>query len=276
MIFPFPSGISQMRNALMAGIVLYTLVTYITDENHSIVKLCIRFAVAVIVHPSAIFYFIFVLAGTKLKPKTIVVLTLVVILIAVESFITSNNMMEIASMFTDNERVLQYFDFSEQREYSEKNLNWIGRSITSLGICMGYGIFLFVYSKLKQTLNSNNLYIEEQEKIFSIEQLETVNAILMLTFTLVPLCVLDQTYFRLFKNITPLIYIVAAQYFSLNIGLAKEKVLEGRFLSFESENAILGAKNVRVVVWLGVICAYYLMSHSQGFATEMLNSFNLF
>lgn len=223
--FPFPGAVTQLRNGLAAVIVLYGLVCYIKDPGHSTVKYIFWVLVASMIHPAMLVYLAFVFAKIGVKWHLSVKVFLVAVLTVFVYLCVSRNLLyTIASRFISNPRYLQYFDFSG--EVSSQVLNWKGKLLPMVGQAMGYVGFHVVYLRLKKGLKlCAREGISLGNGFFQEWQLDMIQFIVMIMFVVFPLYLRSPTFFRMYKNIIPLIHLVTAQYltFSKDTGLAWEQ-----------------------------------------------------
>lgn len=223
--FPFPGAITQLRNGLAAVIMLYGLVCYIKDPGHSTLRYIFWVLVAATIHPAMLVYLAFVFAKRGAKWRLSVKVFLVgVMTVFVYLCVSRNLLYSIASRFISNPRYLQYFNFAG--EVSAQELNWKGKLLPMVGQMMGYIGFHVVYLRLKKGLR---MCAREQISLgsgfFQERQLDMIQFIVMIMFVVFPLYLRSPTYFRMYKNIIPLIHLVTAQYltFSKDTGLAWEQ-----------------------------------------------------
>lgn len=223
--FPFPGAVTQLRNGLAAVIMLYGLVCYIKDPEHNTLKYVFWVLVSATIHPAMLVYLAFVFSRAGTKWHISVKLFLVAVMTVFVYLCVSRNLLyNIASRFISNPRYLQYFDFSG--EVSAETLNWKGKLLPMVGQAMGYVGFHIVHLRLKKGLKACRQAGVSTEKGFFREwELDMIQMIVLMLFVLLPLYLRSPTYFRMYKNVIPLIHLVTAQYltFSRDTGLAWEQ-----------------------------------------------------
>lgn len=223
--FPFPGAITQLRNGLAAVIVLYGLVCYLKDPGHSTVKYIFWVLVGSMIHPAMLVYLVFVFAKLGAKWKLSVKVFLVAVAAVFVYLCVSRNLLyNIASRFISNPRYLQYFNFAG--DVSAEELNWKGKLLPMVGQAMGYVGFHVVYLRLKKGLKGcARENIPLGKGFFREWQLDMIQFIVLMLFVLFPLYLRSPTYFRMYKNMIPLIHLVTAQYltFSKDTGFAWEQ-----------------------------------------------------
>lgn len=213
-IFPFRGSIVQLRNGVSAAIVLYAVVLLLKENRHSILKFCLFVILASLFHPSALFYFFLlpVKFVRKIPAKWRIAIPIALALF-IHICITFNLVYEIANWLIPNTRYSSYFDFSEP--VPEDVLNWKGKAVPIIGQTMGYLAFYFVFKQLKKHIQTNTAQkLISKQRYFSAKQLDMIQFAFLLLFVLLPLYLRSPTFFRLFKNLIPLIHIVDAQYLS--------------------------------------------------------------
>lgn len=266
-LFPFPTAIAQMRNALMSAIVCAVLINFVLDEKHSVVKYCIGIAVATLVHASAIIYFLFVLVKVDYKKNRKMIYAAIGLTLIVEYIIASNAVFNIAKQFISDERILPYLDFKLLLgSVLDTALNWKGKLVPVLGHIMGFIIFDYIYKRFRRCLKKagqpdTDLKENSKNRYFTVRQLDMIYGFFALIFVISPLYLLNPTYFRLFKNIVPLLYIVGAQYYSYSLQNHRERAKAGRGIA---------------AMYFGAVLATIVTADAQGFFWETLNSFSLF
>lgn len=267
-LFPFPTAIAQMRNALMSAIVCAVLINFVLDDKHSIVKYCIGIAVATLVHASAVIYFLFVLVKVDYKKNRKMLYMALGMALLIEYIIASNAIFNVANQFVSDERILAYLDFKLLMGNAlDTSLNWKGKLVPVLGHIMGFIIFDYIYKRFRRCLKKAgqdaNTDSKENSKnrYFTVEQLDMIYGFFALVFVVSPLYLLNPTYFRLFKNIVPLLYIVGVQYYSYSTRNHKDRAKAKRGVAY---------------MYFGAVFATFVTADAQGFFWETLNSFSLF
>ena len=267
-LFPFPTAVAQMRNALMSAIVCAVLINFVLDEKHSIVKYCIGIAVATLVHASAIVYFLFVLVKVDYKKNRKMIYAAIGFTLIIEYIIVSNAVFNTACKFITDERVLAYLDFKLLMGNTlDTALNWKGKLVPVMGHVLGFIIFNYIYKRFRRCLKragqdeSTDFKENLKRCYFTVEQLDMIYGFFALIFVVSPLYLLNPTYFRLFKNIVPLLYIVGTQYYSYSLRNHKDRAKAGRGVAS---------------IYIGAVMATLVTAGAQGFFWETLNSFSLF
>lgn len=269
-IFPFMSTIAQLRNGMMMVIVLYAIIIFIQDPKHDIFSYAIRIIIASLIHPAALFYLVFVLTKIDYRKKKKGTIVLVLLgIVAIEFVITNNLLYDFAKIFIKNPKYLAYFNYSNIIEQTTSEvLNWKGKILPIIGQTMGYFCFRSIYKDFRNKLiiyqGNNNMVNISKCGIgycFNIHQLDMINSMLLLMFLITPFYLLNPTYFRMYKNVALLIYIVDAQYlyYTFCIGKRTNRVIE---------------RHLMIVIC--AILAQAMTIYSQGHFFEMIESFSLF
>ena len=268
-IFPFLSTIAQLRNGMMLVVVIYAVVSFIQDQKHSIIPYIIKIIVASLIHPVALFYLVFLLAKVDYRKKKKGIIALVLFGILVIQFIVANNLLyDFAKLFIKNQKYLVYFDYATLMEQTTNEvLNWKGKLLPIVGQIIGYICFRSIYKDFRKKLidNQGNLELLKSKHgigyCFNVHQLDMINTMLLLMFLVTPFYMLNPTYFRMFKNVALLIYIVDAQYlyYTFITGRRTKRVIE---------------RHLAVVLY--AILAQVMTVYSQGHFFEMLESFSRF
>lgn len=270
-IFPFFETISQLKNGMMMVIAMYAIVTLLQDQKHGVVRYVVIILIASLFHPVALYYLSFLLAKTDYKRKkkrTIVIIFLAIML--VELCIEYNLLYELVKQFISNEKYLVYFDYKNIIENTtEEVLNWKGKLLPVVLHTAGYIIFRTVYKDFRKNLLADNcceVYVDisdGRKKLcyFNVHQLDMINTMFFMTFTMIPLYMLNPTYFRVFKNIMLLMYIVLAQYLSY---------------MKNTRRYIRRVRQRKNLVILYALMVEFMSVYSQGYFIEMLNSFSIF
>ncbi len=143
-IFPFISSISQIRNGMMAALVLYAICQYIA--NNKIRPFVFKILLAALIHPVALTYLILILARDNFKQtKKIKLLYAFLAILAVELIITNNLLYNYASMFISNPKYLSWFDYkSAFAAVSEQTLNIKGKLLPVFEQLIGTGLVVYI------------------------------------------------------------------------------------------------------------------------------------
>lgn len=211
-VFPFPGAVTQIRNGLAAAIVLYSVVIYLRGGRYSTIKYVLGVLIASTIHPTMLFYLAFVLAKWGIRWRMPFKVVLVAMLVVIVHLCVSENLLYIlASRVISNPRYLVYFDFSQS--VSAEVLNWKGKLLPMLGQLTGYLSFHLIYQRLRRGVQDCRLQGHVlKNSVFQEEQLDMIQFMQLLLLTMLPLYLRTPTYFRMFKNMIPLIHIVSAQY----------------------------------------------------------------
>lgn len=267
-IYPFFSTISQLKNGMMMVIVMYAIVTFIQDNKHSIIRYIISIIIASFFHPVALYYLVFLFAKIKRKKKSTIFL-IILATIAVELIIEYNLLYELIQQFISDKKYLVYFDYKSAVEYTTEDiLNWKGKLVSVVVHTAGYLIFRMIYKNFKKNLILDNYEVyldkldgEKKPYCFNVYQLNMIDTMFLITFSLIPLYMLSPTYLRVFQNIILLMYIVLAQYLSY--------IVDRRRYTHSTSYR-------KIIVILYALMATFISSYSQGYFIEMLNSFSMF
>ena len=223
--FPFPGAITQLRNGLASAIVLYAMVCYLKSSGYATAKYLFWVLLAASIHPAMLVYLVFIPARMGAKWKLSVKVFLVAVAAVFVYLCVSRNLLyNIASRFISNPRYLQYFNFAGS--VSADELNWKGKLLPMVGQFLGYVGFHVVHLRLKKGLRQcARENIVPKNGFFQEWQLDTIQFLVLMMFVLFPLYLRSPTYFRMYKNIIPLVHLVTAQYltFSKDTGLAWEQ-----------------------------------------------------
>lgn len=264
LLLPFTVAIGQIRNGLMSVIVLYSLVVYTQSTKHSMLKYIIGILIAATIQPSAIFYLLFIFAKKSNKDSNKSGLWITIIMIMGLMIVIENNMLyEIAKTFITNPKYIVYFDFKTiMEETTTEVLNWKGKLSTFLLHAGGVFVFykLYNYSRCGSVVDLNPL---SDRKIsgFSDAQLSMLQNVQWLSLAIVPYYLFNPTYFRLYYNIVPLIYIVYSQVRQLsNVGMCKKATVQWATM---------------YVLLYSVVTTLFL-AIGQGYVIETLDSFKIF
>lgn len=261
-IYPFFGTITQIRNGMMAAIVMYSLICFILDPKHSIWKYVSGIILACMFHPSAAFYLIFVLAKRKVNNKNLFI-CIVFLLILINMIIKGNVLHPMLSPFIGNERVLQWLDFNGLLMWNTaENNNWKTQVILALSQMVGYILFytvIYHYKKYLKKINCNEVSRERVEKYYYTEEiLDFANRVQVLLFCALPLYLLSPTFYRFYYDVILLIYIIAAQYFFVSIQSGYRKIVAVRLCAG---------------FFLYAFLLLLMISFMQGGAITMLNSY---
>lgn len=262
-VYPFFGGISQIKNGMMAAIVLYAIMKFLKDPDHKIVPYIIMILCASLIHMTALVYLIFVLAKRKMKQTYILIPFIgILMVIFVEIVISQNLLYGIASKLISNEHYLAYFDFKTILDnITDEVLNIKGKLMPVFGQLSAYAIVVYLAFTYRVRFHSDKVVKESgyHFPVFSEEQLKMIKAFFQLSMFLLPFYQMNPTYFRILKNITPIIFIMAAH-------------LIGRK---DGKNSFI-LDPVIPIVYLGALSALALTVYSSGYFMTMLNSFSLF
>jgi hypothetical protein len=272
MIFPILSAVSQIRNGMMMAIVIYAIVSYICDTHHNVIRYIIWILIASLIHPVALIYLIFIFARKRFGPMQISRFISILCLVSlVELIIAKDLAYGIAKIFIKNEKYLVYFNFSAiMSKLTEKTLNIKGKLLPFFGQLLGYLSFKYLKRNyLSNYLRADEYVIKQVEKkkrrifLFNRDQLTMADNMLLLSFIIIPFYQFNPTYFRIFKNITPLIYIVMAQnlYLDTHTSVIPKKILP--------------VSKTFMVILFTALCGTFLTAYSQGGFLEILNSFSI-
>lgn len=259
LIFPFFSAVAQLRNGLMAPIVLLLVSKYLYSGKKWTIKFCILVCLTCTIHLTAIFYLIVVIAFIKINKKELLALSLLIGLV-IYIFINRNLLLSIVSYFVSDMRVLMHFDFSRSNE-----LNWKGKLLPVVGQCLLTLIFMYNLRLLKHQINKIDMDslgpFVKRKKVLSINQIDVLERVLIVCLAIMPLYLESSTFFRFFRNLLPLYYIPVAQLFSVNkVSRVSSRILyQSCFLLF-----------------VAVLSTVIIIAISQGFFIETLDSFSLF
>lgn len=260
LIFPFFSGISQIKNGMAAALVLYAALKYVKDPKHRIFPFIIMILFASLIHATALIYLIFVLAKKnfkEMKKTTIIIAVLLVVM--VELILTQNLAYNIARVFIRNEYYLRWFDYEAAfAGRTDETLNFTGQIIPVIGQIMGFVLFKYLERKGEMLSEGQGEKCPSKSgNYLSREQVSMIGNMYLLLMFMIPFYQLSPTYFRIYKNVVPMMYIMASQF----IG-------RSRHINLKISRPVL------ITIGLALI-AMMMTGRYQGSSTEMFESFSL-
>lgn len=260
-IYPFFGTVTQIRNGMMAAIVMYFLVGFIADPRHSIWKYVFGIFLASMFHYAAVIYLIFILARRRINTKILFIIVISMVII-INVIIQNNLLYNVVTHFISNPRVLQWFDFQAILAWSiPENNNWKSQALLVFIQTAGYVLFYMVLRNYKRCLQQQiSSATMQQGHYFNTATLDFANRIELLMFCILPLYILTPTFFRIYYDVVLLIYIITAQYLSI---------------SRKSGYRIITARRLCLGVLLYGFFTLLTISYMQGGLMEMLNSYSL-
>lgn len=211
-IFPFLIDVVQIRNFMIMAIVLYGTRYLIEDKIKGTFKFVVLVILASTIHYSASFYLLLLLVKQK-GIKSLLILSVVITFISIIS-IYSNFIPSLALKFVPAQKVNHWF---------RNRFNW---GIIPAAVIYLVNFFFIYYSYLKiKSGTSSDKVIDLRGHETNLRYAEVVfkiNIILMLVF---PFFVFNMIFFRLFRNMFVLDYIMYSICLSYLIPKTKEKAL---------------------------------------------------
>ncbi len=211
LIFPFVIDVVQARNFLSMSIVLYATRFLIDESRRGILKYLILILLATSIHYSAIFYTSLLL----IKRKSISSLTILSLsLTFIGLFIAFTNLLpNLALKFIPAAKVSHWFN---------NRLNW-GILVAAVIYALNFLLVYYSYHKIRSIREQNdNGNIIREEKYRFVEAVYKINIILLLLFILY---VFNMIFFRLYRNILILNFIVYSICLTHMKPKSKEKLL---------------------------------------------------
>lgn len=211
MIFPYTSFTGQIRNGLAAVIVMCALMWYITSKKkHSWIGYMAVVLLASTIHPSVLIYMVGLLAKYKISIKRLLVLVLAAagaVLVA----LVSGLLYKLVSLIFDSPRVLQWFSLEDTTGNNIKIF-----LVVFCGQLLGTFTFLYVRRKM----GPEGLAGMEQpaavpgKRVFvrlNGRQLDALCRVNVMLLVILPFYAISPTFFRLYKYILIVDYIVFCQ-----------------------------------------------------------------
>lgn len=258
-IYPFTTAIAQIRNGIMAAVVLYATSEFIIDSDKQLTFFVRIVMVAILIHPVAIVYLVILLAKKYFKESNrLKFVWSVLFILAVEIILTQNLIYDIASIFIKNEKYLSWFNYENAFAMAtEDTLNWKGKLVPALEQLMGTGIVVYAVKLYKRRYTSFALTQKKSlSQVFTVKQLNVLKYSFILLLFVLPFYQISPTYFRVFMNMTPLIYVVVIQL----VGQIKGE-------------SFIPKKVVFLVTFIYAVLLTYLSE--LGYTISMLNSFSI-
>lgn len=259
MICPYIASISQIRNGMMAAYVLYAFSEMLVDEKKRVVPYIIRIVlIAFLIHPVGIVYLVLVFARKNYKEigKTKLLFSILLIVLF-ELILTKNLLINVVSLFISNEKYLQWFDFASGfAAVNDETLNIKGKLLPIIEQLVGTGLVAYSIGKYQHNCNGNYRYSNRVIYALTQNQLDMIkNALVLLLFVL-PFYQISPTYFRVYLNFVPLLYLVVFQY----VGKAEARATVPRSIIF----------------WMTILYVIFItISSSLGFTMSMFDSFKI-
>lgn len=209
-LFPFPSFTGQIRNGIAAIIAMCAMMRYITSEKkHSWVGYVAALAVSASVHPSTLIYAVALFSKKNIKTRQLVITALaatVLVYVGLESGL----LYSILSRLTGNQRVLQWFSTANTAGNNIKTFIVVvfGQTSGTLSLLYARNRIAAYENRLDQIpvsgRKSKVVYLTSSQ----VNAIARVNALLLL---ILPFYVISPMYFRMYKYILILDYIVFSQ-----------------------------------------------------------------
>lgn len=191
-IYPFFLDITQIRNFIAMIIFLFSIKYLNNSHKYNIIKYILCILLASIFHYSFLFYFILLLTKIKkIKNLYFIILPTVFMLM----FISYTNLhYKVLSLIFNNDKVLLWFTYRAK----------IGFIIP---------IVLQIFSLFFILIIYNNNFIHVKTKLsdmFNFIYIQNIYKVNIIMLLLIPLYIFNMTFFRLYRNILILNYIVVA------------------------------------------------------------------
>lgn len=259
MICPFIASISQIRNGMMSAYVLYAFSEMLVDEKNRVVPYIIRIVlIAFLIHPAGIVYLVLIFARKNYKElgKTKLLFSILLIFM-VELIMTQNLLINIARLFISNEKYLQWFDFASGfAAVNDETLNIKGKLLPIIEQLVGTGLVAYSIGKYQYNCNDNYEYSDKDIHILTQNQLYMIKNAFFLLLFLLPFYQISPTYFRIYLNFVPVLYLVVFQL----VGKAKARGTLPRSIFF----------------WMTIIYGTFItISSSLGFTMSMFDGFKI-
>ena len=214
-LFPFIIDVVQARNFLTMSIVLYATHYLIQEKRRGTLKFVILVLLASTIHYSALFYLLFLLV----KKRSLRSLTLLSLLVTSIGLILSytNLIPLLVKQFIPPEKVHHWFS---------NRFNW-GILIAILIYAFSYFFIYYAYLKIKsKTETEGQLAVNDtsNNNLRFARAVYKINMVLLMAF---PLYVFNMIFFRLYRNILILNFILYAICLYNLEPKSKEKLLFG-------------------------------------------------
>lgn len=259
LIYPFVSSIAQIRNGMMAALILYAICQFIFDPKHRIMPFIIKIALAMLIHPVAFVYLVLLLSKKNFKEtKKSKLVVGILLALLVELILIQNPLYDLAKTFISNPKYLSWFDFQHAFEMvTEETLNIKGQLLPVFEQLLGSALVIYMTIKYKEKYLNNNCKTQSNYiVVLQEEQLDIIKNIFLLLLFVLPMYQLTPTYFRIFMNLVPLIYIIGIQL----VGDSKQRGTIPKSFVY-----------LALIVY-AVILAYF---STLGYRISMLNSFSI-
>ena len=209
---PLIASVSQIRNGMMAAYVLYAFSEFLFDERHRLLPYIIRISlISILIHPVGLVYLVLIFAKKNFKDegRTKLIFSIMLIIV-VELILTQNLLYNIAGLFIKNTKYLTWFDFASGfAAVNEETLNIKGKLLPVIEQLAGTGLLVFTTRKYSNRyhLSSSNK-VGDDITVPSLEQLQILKNTFFLLLFVLPFYQISPTYFRIYMNFIPVLYIV--------------------------------------------------------------------
>jgi hypothetical protein len=220
MIYPFVIETVQFRNLIASSVLIFSLKYLLRDGFKNKIKYLILILIAGSLHQLFYLYIIFLLIKLKNKKKVIISLIIVVIVISLIIFLNGNQVPFLNQLTIISEGKLERY-FSIPLRYGFL-VNW---SINSIYVLLIYLSKLFM-EKYNDSYNKNEIN-------FYVLSIFWINVLTILFF---PLYMLNVNFYRLYRNISLINYIVFAIVID---AIIKKKIYKLRLFKYFSLFSIL-------------------------------------
>lgn len=215
---PLIASVAQIRNGMMAAYVLYAFSEFLFDEKHRLLPYIMRILlISILIHPVGIVYLVLIFAKKNFidvgRSKLVFSIMLIV---AVELILTQNLLYNIASIFIKNPKYLTWFDYASGfAAVNEETLNIKGKLLPAIEQLVGTGLLVFAIRKYsyKNKLSNSNMFGDNTTAL-SLEQLQILKNTFFLLLFVLPFYQISPTYFRIYMNFIPVLYIPVFLLFS--------------------------------------------------------------
>lgn len=212
MLCPLIASVAQIRNGMMAAYMLYAFSDFVVDKKHRLLPYIIRvLLVSILIHPAGIVYLILIFAKKIFRgaERTKLAFSLLLIVV-VELILTQNLLYNVASLFIENPKYLAWFDYASAfAAVNEETLNIKGKLLPAIEQLFGTGLLVFAIKKYSNTYSLSCLNeVGDDITVLTSDQLQIIkNSFFLLLFVL-PFYQISPTYFRIYMNFIPIIYIM--------------------------------------------------------------------
>ncbi len=199
-IFPGDSFYGQLRNGISAVIVIFAIMYYYSSENKKSVIIFVgSIMLATIIHPSSIIYLGAILANRKMNYNKIIGFFLLLVVLFTIGFY-SGLVKNVVAIFTHNERILRWL-----------NVGISENKFGSISAIIGHVIWVIYIAYVRRMAYPNGGPENVNEHIMSRKVIDKIYNLNIISIILIPLYLATHNYFRLFKYILFINFLVVVQ-----------------------------------------------------------------